>query len=75
MITRLQILFSEDELNALQQLANEEMRELRNQIRFVIHQDLKRRGHIREFRLEGSDRETDAANKVPVKICSNINRE
>jgi hypothetical protein len=41
---RLQIYLAEDERQALQRLAISEMRSLREQVRFVIREDLSRRG-------------------------------
>lgn len=44
MMSRIQIYLADDERKALQQLAIDEMRGLRDQIRFVLRQDLERRG-------------------------------
>ena len=44
MMTRIQVYLSDEERKALQEIAENEMRGLREQIRFVLHQDLARRG-------------------------------
>lgn len=51
MIVRLQIILTEPEVSAIRALAEVELRPMRDQIRFLLRQDLQRRGLLPELEV------------------------
>ena len=68
MLTRLTIFLADEERVALQVMARDEMRGLRDQIRYVLREAICCRGMLNSYEQKGQDCETSPTTTVVVQL-------